>query len=334
VADAREKMSRLLGVGDASRILFTLNCTEALNLAVKGILKSGDHVITTSMEHNSVMRPLSAMREERSVTITRVEASSQGIIDPADLQKAIRPETALIVITHASNVVGAIQPVEECARTARQHGIPILADAAQTVGCLPIDLSTLPVDMLAFSGHKGLMGPQGVGGLYLRNGIELAALKHGGTGSASTEETQPEFLPDKYESGTPNTPGLAGLAAALDFIMSETVETIRTHVQRIGNIILDGLCANKKVRVHAPPDMEHNVGVFSFVVEEQDPAEVALELEKSFGVLTRVGLQCSPSAHKTIGTFPEGTIRTSIGYFTSEEDSRYFLRSLRQICYE
>ena len=252
VEGAREKTARLLGVADASRVIFTLNCTEALNLAIKGILRQGDHVVVSSLEHNSVMRPLAVMTEERGVEVTRMRVNAKGITDPGELRKCIRSRTKLIVMNHASNVTGAIQPVEDCGRIAGEHGIPFLVDTAQTAGCLPIDIGRLAVDMLAFSGHKGLLGPQGVGGLYIRKGIELVPLKQGGTGSASTEEKQPGILPDRYESGTPNTPGLAGLSAALDFLEAVTVEKVRGHICRTGKAILEGLEAMDRILVYGP----------------------------------------------------------------------------------
>jgi len=334
VADARERTAGILGVDDSSQVVFTLNCTEALNLAIKGILKQGDHVITTSLEHNSVMRPLSAMMEERDITVTRVGSNAEGITDPDDLKKCLRPDTALIVMSHASNVTGAIQPIAECCRIAREHGVLLLVDAAQTLGSVPIDLSSIPVDLLAFSGHKCLMGPQGVGGLYIRKGVFPIPLKHGGTGSASSAELQPDILPDKYESGTPNTPGLPGLSAALDFLASERIENIRSSVCQVGKIVIDGLKTIKKAVVYGPSDMRDNVGIFSFKVEGRDPAETALELEDRFDILTRVGLHCSPSAHRTIGTFPEGTVRASIGCFTTAGEVEYFLKSLDELCCE
>lgn len=332
VADAREKLARLLGVHDSSRVIFTLNCTEALNLALKGILKQGDHVVATSMEHNSVMRPLSAMVTERNVTVTRAKANREGVTSAEEVEKCMRPDTALLVMTHASNVTGAIQPIEECGRMARERGIPFLVDAAQTAGCLPIDLRHMPIDMLAFSAHKGLMGPQGVGGLFLHESVALTPLKQGGTGSSSSRETQPETLPDKYESGTPNTPGIAGLSAALDFITAETVAGIRSHICEVGKAMLDGLRAMEQVTFYGPPSMEGNAGVFSFNVSRRDPAEIASELERHCGILTRVGLHCAPSAHRTIGTFPQGTVRASIGFHTTKEEAVYFLQSLEDIC--
>lgn len=333
VAEARDRTARLFSVPDCSRIAFGLNCTEALNLAIQGIVKPGDHVVTTGLEHNSVMRPLSAMSTESGVTVTKVAVDGEGSTDAADVARAIRPNTALVAMTHASNVSGTIQPIEACGRVARQHRVPLLVDAAQTAGCVPIDLSRLPVDLLAFSGHKGLMGPQGVGGLYIREGIELAPLKHGGTGSASSEEVQPAMLPDRYESGTPNTPGLAGLAAALDVLSSATVERVRARICEVGQLVLSGLAAIDGIILHGPRDMARNVGIFSFTVRDRDPADVAARLESEYGIMTRVGLQCAPSAHKALGTFPEGTVRASIGYHTTREEAGYFVRSLAELCH-
>ncbi len=331
VSDARDRIAELFGIADPARVAFTLNCTEALNLAIRGVVGDGAHVVTTSMEHNSVMRPLNALRTERAIAITRVQADGKGIIDPDDMARAIRRETGLIVMTHASNVCGAIQPVEACTRIAREHGIPILVDAAQSAGYLPIDLDETPIDLLAFSGHKGLTGPQGTGGLHIREGLDVRPLKYGGTGSSSSKETQPDFLPDKYESGTPNTPGLAGLGAAVEIVQATGVESIREKMMQTGQAIVDGIAALDGVRMYGPRDMRHNVGVFSFRIDGKDPADVAASLENRYGVLTRIGLQCAPSAHKTLGTFPDGTVRASIGYFTTEEETAVFLKALEDI---
>ncbi len=333
VTGAREKLANLLGAGDASRIVFTLNCTEALNLAIKGIVKPNSHVVVSSMEHNSVMRPLSAMAQERGVKVSRAKADSGGVTDPDDLRRCIGPETGLVVMTHASNVTGAIQPIKECGRIAREHDVPFLVDAAQTAGCLPIDLGRLPVDMLAISGHKGLLGPQGVGALYIREGMDPVPLKQGGTGSASNEEVQPEMLPDRYESGTPNTPGLAGLSAALDFLAQETVTRIRASACNLGEAMLRGLEGMDGIVLFGPRDMALNIGIFSFTVKGRDAAVVAGDLERSYGIMTRIGLHCAPSAHRMISTYPKGTIRASIGHYTTEEEVDYFLRSLKEICH-
>ncbi|MHC4713010.1 MAG: aminotransferase class V-fold PLP-dependent enzyme [Planctomycetota bacterium] len=329
---ARERLAALLGVTDASRIVFGLNCTEALNLAIKGVLEPGNHVVTTSVEHNSVMRPLSALAREWGITISKAKADASGLTDPADLEGRLRPDTALIVMTHASNVTGTIQPIEECGRIAAERGIPFLVDAAQTAGCVPIDLSRLPVDMMAISGHKGLLGPQGVGALYIREGIRPRPLKQGGTGSASGDEVQPEILPDMYESGTPNTPGIAGLSAALDFLAHKTIAAVRAGIRELGEMLLKGLTGMAEVELFGPGEISRNVGVFSFRLKGRDPAAAAGELEKRYGIMTRVGLHCTPSAHRAIGTYPEGTIRASIGCFTTSEEIVHFLVSLEEIC--
>ncbi|MFC1462413.1 aminotransferase class V-fold PLP-dependent enzyme [Verrucomicrobiota bacterium] len=331
VAGAREKMAQLFGIADSSRIVFTLNCTEALNTAIKGLLRNGDHVVTTGVEHNSVMRPLSAMMRERGVRVTKTPADAAGLTDSDEIRKAITPRTALVVMTHASNVTGAIQPIEESCTIARECGIPLLVDAAQSAGCLPMDLRRIPIDLLAFSGHKGLMGPQGVGGLYVREGLEITPLKQGGTGSASQKETQPEIMPDRYESGTPNTPGLAGLSAALGFLISQTVKNVRRNLCGVGTQLLEGLLAIDGVTVHGPDEMEKNVGIFSFRLAGHDPGEVARILETRYGIMTRVGLQCAPSAHRSIGTFPEGTVRASISCFTVEEEVQCLVRAVEEI---
>ncbi len=329
VADAREKLASLFNVHDSAHVVFTLNCTEALNLALKGTLKAGDHVVTTSVEHNAVMRPLTALTADLGITVTKARANSDSMTDPASVEESIRSNTALIVMTHASNVTGAIQPIAECASIAHAHGIPMLVDTAQSAGCLPIDMQGLGVDMLAFSGHKGLLGPQGVGGLALGPGQLPTPLKQGGTGSDSREEKQPTILPDKYESGTPNSPGIAGLSAALDFLAEQTIPAVRHKMLTTGRLMIDGMNDVKGLTLHGPDTMEENVGVFSFTVAGHDAGTLAHKLEDKHGIMTRVGLQCAPAAHKTIGTYPDGTIRASIGYFTTEQDVAYFLESLR-----
>ncbi len=334
ITDTRERLAALFGISDSSKIVFTLNCTEALNLAIKGLLQEGDHVISTPLEHNSVMRPLNALVSERNITLSAACADASGITDPDSIRKLIRPETRLIVMTHASNVCGAIQPVEECGRIAREHNIPLLVDAAQTAGHLPIDLERMNIDMLAFSGHKGLMGPQGVGALCMNKQLNLCPLKQGGTGSRSSEEVQPEFLPDRFESGTPNTPGIAGLGAALEFILKTGVDSIQKKITQTSQWFLQGLESVDGLTVYGPDDMARNIGVFAFRIKDMDPATAAMELEERFSITTRAGLQCAPSAHRLIGTFPDGTVRASIGYFTTREEIEYTVKSLQQLCRE
>jgi len=331
VESAREEVSGLLGVSDSSRLVLTSGCTESLNIAILGMLKHGDHVIVSGLEHNSVMRPLTALAHRRSVGTTRLPVTSAGTTDPTCVETSILPTTAMIISTHASNVTGAIQPIAEIGGIARTHDIPFLLDAAQTVGHVPVDLGSLPVDMCAFSGHKGLMGPQGTGALYIRKGIYPAPLMYGGTGSASTEETQPPVLPDMYESGTPNTPGIAGLLAAAKFLRKTTIAAIHAHLESIGVAFIAGLKEIGEVTLYGPGTMLLNSGVFSFTVANRDPGELAEKLERKHGIMTRVGLHCAPSAHKSIGTFPAGTVRASIGYYTTKNDVEVFLRALKEV---
>jgi cysteine desulfurase family protein len=330
VFDAREAIAELLGVGDPRRIAFTANATGALNLALKGCLRPGDHVITTSMEHNSVIRPLRSL-EEQGVEVSVVPANHDGTLDPGLIEPAFRPNSKLLVVAHASNVVGVVQPLEPLAELAHRHGCLLLVDAAQSLGAWP--LSVDGIDMLAFTGHKALFGPQGTGGLYLGKGIEdiLSPLIEGGTGSRSSQQHQPEFLPDKYEGGTPNTPGLAGLAAGVRFILNEGITTIREHEEALTRQLLDGLREIPGVTVYGPAQASQQVAVVSFTIESLSPAIIGQTLDEEYGVLCRVGLQCAPLAHQTIGTYPAGTVRLSPGYFTTPQDISFTLDAVQRI---
>jgi cysteine desulfurase family protein len=330
---AREAVAKLLGASDPMRIVFTASATEALNLALKGLLRPGDHVVTTSMEHNSVIRPLRTL-EARGVTFDAVAASPTGSISIDDLEAAIGPETRLVVISHASNVTGAIAPLTEIAEACRRRRVKLLVDAAQTAGVYPIDVEALSVDLLAFAGHKGLFGPPGTGGLYLGLGVSLEPLIHGGTGSASDDELQPTFLPDRYESGTLNTVGLAGLAAGAEFVLEEGITSIREKEEALANRIRHGLGLIRGVKVYGPPETEPAAGVVSFSVTNGDPGDVAFVLDRAYGIAVRAGLHCAPRAHRTIGTFPQGTIRVSPGYFNEEDDVSKFLAAISEIASE
>jgi len=332
IYETRESLAQLFGTDDPMHIIFTSNATEALNLALRGILHPGDHVITSSMEHNSVMRPLRAM-ERKGVEITVVNCSPEGFLDSQDIERAIKPNTKLITLNHASNVVGTILPVAEVGQIARHHDVLFMVDAAQTVGCYPIDVETMNIDLLAFSGHKGLYGPQGVGGLYLRKGMEqrIEPLTYGGTGSHSEYEYQPDFLPDKYESGTPNTVGLAGLGAGVRFVLSQGVSSMQRKEETLTQLLLQGLKAIPRVTVYGDSDTRRQVAVVSFNISGLTPSEVAMQLEEGYQIMCRAGLHCSPAAHKTMGTFPQGTIRLSPGHFTSPEDIEITLEAVQEI---
>ncbi len=333
VLEARERLARLFNLGDSSRIILTVNCTEALNLAIKGLLRPGDHAVTSSVEHNSVMRPLRRLEAEGTIELTVVPCSSVGWLDPDDLRKHLKANTRLVVVTHASNVVGTIQPVEEIGSLTRARGIRFLVDGAQSAGALPIDLDVLGVDLLAFSGHKGRLGPQGTGGLVLGEGVELVPLKEGGTGSRSQHQTQPTHLPDRYESGTLNGPGIAGLAAGLTYVEDRGVEAIEKRLKELTSLVLDELDQTPGVTIYGPRDAEQQTAVVSFTLAGADAGELAAILDRRFSIMVRSGLHCSPAAHRTIGTFrrTRGTVRVSLGPFNTAEEVHYFGRCLREI---
>jgi len=315
------------------QIVFTLNATESINLALQGILQHGDHVITSSMEHNAVMRPLRVL-ESQGVEITVVRCSQQGFLDPTDVKKAVKKNTKMIVLNHASNVTGSIQPVEEVGRITREHKLIFLLDSAQTAGACEIDVQRMNIDLLAFSGHKSLYGPVGIGGLYIRKGIDLKPLKYGGTGSLSDEEYQPDFMPDRYESGTLNLVGIAGLGAGVEFVTQKGVVNIRKCECDLTQKLINGLLSIPDVSVYGGLDAKRQVGVVSFNIRGFSPSEISFYLEEKFDILCRASLHCAPSAQKTIGTFPEGTIRFSLGIFTTENDVDTAVNAVRKIAYK
>ena len=328
--DTREELAALFCIKNALRIVFTLNITEALNLVLHGLLKPGDHVITSSMEHNSVARPLRDL-ENRGVEVTVITCSTEGLLEPPEIKKAIKKNTRLVIVTHATNVVGTITPLKEIGRITREAGILFAVDAAQTAGSYPLNVKDMNIDFLAFTGHKSLLGPQGTGGLYIAKGLELAPLKFGGTGSRSELDLQPEFLPDRYESGTPNTIGLAGLGASVKFVRETGVENIYRHEQALTGRLLKGLAGIKNLLVYGTGQASLQMPVISLNIEGKDPAEVGLLLDEKYGILTRIGLHCAPWAHRTINTFPGGTVRLSPGYFNTEADIDCTVRALAEI---
>jgi cysteine desulfurase family protein len=322
VYEARETLTRLFGVADPLRIVFTKNATEALNIAMLGLLAPGDHVVTTGMEHNSVMRPLRFLAF-RGVELSVAACSPRGELDPDDIRTALRPNTRLVVLTHASNVTGTILPVEAVAAIARERNVLTCVDAAQTAGVLPIDAERMGIDLLAFTGHKSLFGPQGTGGLYIRKGLEtrIAPLMRGGTGSRSEFEEQPDFMPDKYECGTPNAIGLAGLGAGAAFVLSQGADQIRATEEILARRFWDHLEGlGEPVTVYGPREMRNRISLVSFNVRGISPSDAALFFDEKFGILCRPGLHCAPAAHRTIGSFPQGTIRFSFGFFNTEAD--------------
>jgi len=322
VYEAREAVADLFNAPDPLRIVFGLNVTEAMNLALRGYLRPGDHVVASSMEHNAVMRPLRQLERE-GIELTILPCSPAGFLDPAAIEPVIRPNTAMIVLNHASNVVGSLLPIAEAGRIARDHDVLLAVDTAQTAGAYPIDVATDGIDLLGFTGHKGLYGPMGSGGLIVGERVDvkrLAPLKRGGTGSNSEREEQPGFLPDKYESGTANVVGLAGLAAGVRFVLANGVETIRAHEVTLTRRLIAGLQSIPNVTVYGGLDAELQTATVSFNVAGRLPSDVGLRLDEEFEILCRVGLHCAPAAHKTIGTFPTGAVRFGLSYFNTAEE--------------
>jgi len=334
ITRARAAIARLIGAESPRQVAFAFNGTDALNIAIHGILRPGGHVIATDAEHNSVIRPLHMHAERHGVEVTFVPCDARGIIDPADVRAAIRPDTQLIVLTHASNVTGALQPAAEVGAIAREHEIPLLLDAAQTLGDVPIQVESLHVDLLAAPGHKGLLGPLGTGILYVRPGLEerVLPLRQGGTGTRSEEEFQPSAMPQRYESGNHNVPGLVGLEASLAWLAERGVDWVRQHQHELVTALLAGLRENRNVTLYGPESAEQRVGVVSLNVAGYDPQELAGGLDAAYRIQTRAGLHCAPRMHRSLGTLESGgTLRVSVGPFNTAEDIEAFLAALREL---
>ncbi|NJC86994.1 MAG: aminotransferase class V-fold PLP-dependent enzyme [Desulfuromonas sp.] len=330
VLAARSAAARLVGMPDPARIVFVANATEALNLALFGALSSGDRVVTTSMEHNAVVRPLRALAD-RGVEVIKVSAGPDGFVAPADIKAACAPRTRMVVMTHCSNVTGTVQAIEEIGPWCRSRGILFLVDAAQSAGLFPIDVVDMGIDLLAVPGHKAIMGPPGTGFLCVGEGVQLAPLLYGGTGTRSISDEQPEELPERLESGTLNVAGLAGLHAALEFLHEIGLNRFRAHERDLLRQLLDGLRRMASVRLFGPADPLQHGGALSFTLEGLDPAAVGFRLDNEFDIGVRVGLHCAPEAHRTIGTFPEGTIRVSPGWFNTPDDIDRFLAAVQTL---
>ncbi|MBU0575985.1 MAG: aminotransferase class V-fold PLP-dependent enzyme, partial [Proteobacteria bacterium] len=333
IYDTREEIARFFGISDPLRVIFTGNATHAINLALRGILKPGDHVVTSSMEHNAVMRPLRRL-EKLGIRLSIVPCASDGSIEVRDLEKAMNSTTRLVVMTHASNVVGTLLPITEIASIAHQSGALLLVDAAQTAGAFPIDVRAVGINLLVFTGHKELQGPPGIGGLIIDDNVDISQIEPlicGGTGSRSDSEEQPDDLPDKFESGTANLAGIAGLGAGLKWITDKGVDEIRDHMKKLSQALIDGLSTLPKVRIYGTLDPERSVAIISFTVAGKHVSDIGLRLDEEYGVLSRVGLHCAPAAHKTIGSFPEGTVRLAPGVFTTMSDIQEAIQAISKV---
>lgn len=329
--DSRETIAEFFHVDDSRKVIFTRNVTESLNLAIHGMVRQGDHVVTTSMEHNSVMRPLRDLEARGIIQLTVVPSSPEGLADIPGIARVVQSENPrLLIVNHASNVTGTLVDLERI--TDIKGSAFLLVDAAQTAGSLPIRLDSLDVDLFAFTGHKALQGPQGTGGLILKTGEEpLHPLIQGGTGSNSEFEQQPDFLPDMLEGGTPNGCGFAGLAAGIRVVEEQGVAAIREHEKALTGKLLEGLLAMDRLHVFGPGDPNEQTAVVSILVDGMSPSEVGFQLDREFGICVRTGLHCAPAAHRTIETFPQGTVRISMGMTNTMDDVEAAVKALQWI---
>ena len=329
VFETRQLLSKLFNTGNPMNIIFTFNCTESLNLGIKGVLKAGDHVITTSMEHNSVLRPIKNL-ENIGVESTIINGNSQGLVDPLDIENAIRPNTKLIATTHISNLVGSIMPIEEIGAIAKKHGIYYLVDGAQSAGVYNIDVKKMNIDILAFPGHKGLLGPQGTGGLYINDSLDIDSIFQGGTGSESSSMIQPDTWPDKFESGTVNAPGVIGLGTGIKYIMEKGMENIRHHEEELTQHFIEEVKRIEGIKLYGP--LTNSQGpVVSLNVRDIDSSEISYILDNEYNIAVRPGLHCAPLGHRTIGTTNQGTVRFSFGIFNTHEEIEIGVKALRDI---
>jgi cysteine desulfurase family protein len=328
--ETRQTLARLFNVEECLDIAFTANVTESLNIGLKGVLRPGDHVITTSMEHNAVARPLFTLRQQ-GVEWTQVTCAADGTLDPDDVRHAIKSNTRMICTLHASNLTGTIMPIREIGNIARSAGVIYMLDSAQSAGVIPIDVDADNIDILAFTGHKGLFGPQGIGGIYINPVLKIKPMKEGGTGSLSEYLEQPDFMPDILESGTLNTPGIAGLSAGIAFINEQGMNKIYQHEQKLLAQLIDGLQQMKEIKLYGPADPKRQTAVLSFNIKGMDCGELSSRLDYEFGITTRSGMHCAPLAHQTLGSFESGSCRLSPGYFNTSEDINKTLVAIEKL---
>lgn len=333
IYDTRELICKIFNVKNPMNIILTFNATESLNIGIKGILKPGDHVITTSMEHNSVLRPIKYL-EKFGIESTIIEADEKGRINVLDIEKSIKSNTKLIVNTHVSNLTGTIMPIEDIGRVARNNGIIYMVDAAQSAGVYDIDIEKMNIGILAFPGHKGLLGPQGTGGLYIREDLKLEGFMQGGTGSASHSLIQPDIFPDKFESGTANAPGIVGLGAGIKYILDRGINSIREYEERLTEHFIEEAKKIDGIKLYGPLNIREQGGVVSLNIKDADSSEVSYILDQEYDIAVRPGLHCAPLAHKTIGTLEQGAVRFSFGIFNSHEEIELSIKALRDIAKE
>ena len=335
VFETRELLANMFGASDCKNVVFTKNITESLNFIIKGFLKPGDHVLVSSMEHNAVMRPLVQL-EKDGISFSRIPCLETGELCIDSIPSLIRPNTKAIIMTHASNICGTIMPIKEVGALCKKYSLAFIVDSAQTAGIIPIDMADMNISALAFTGHKGLLGPQGIGGFILSEDMTyiIEPLIAGGTGSISHTENVPDFMPDKFEAGTLNLPGIAGLYASLCFIKEKTTEALLEHELLLTKEFIKGIEPLEKkgfIKIIGKKDFTNRTGIVSIKVQTLDPAEVAYALDSKYNIMTRVGLHCAPNAHKTLGTYPEGTVRFSFGFDNDLSDVKASLKALEEI---
>ncbi|MDT3425230.1 cysteine desulfurase family protein [Paenibacillus forsythiae] len=328
---ARMALAELFAVTNAQDIAFTHNTTMSLNTAIQGTLRPGDHVISTMTEHNSVRRPLEYLRRTKGIEVDYLQVDLEGQIDLQELNKAFKPNTRMVICSHSSNLLGSILPIGEIGDIAKSNGAVFLVDAAQSAGVLDIDVGKMNIDLLAFPGHKGLLGPQGTGGLYISPKLDLEPLMHGGTGSQSEYSEQPNVRPDKYEAGTQNTVGIAGLLAGVQKVQSLGTENIRKHEWKLVQSLMEGMRDISGLRFLGPAVGAPRTGVLSFVIEGQESAGIAHRLDREYGIAVRAGMHCTPLAHKAAGTLQSGAVRVSVGVDTTEQDVGIMLQAMKEL---
>ncbi len=332
VYETRQLLCKLFHGVNARNVAFTKNVTEALNVLLKGFLRPGDHVLVSAMEHNAVMRPLTQLAAQ-GVRFSRIPCRADGTLLLEAMEELVEENTRLVVMTHASNVCGTLLPLREVGEFCRAHGLRFFVDSAQTAGVLPLDMQALHIDALAFTGHKGLLGPQGIGGFILTPELveQLEPLLSGGTGSISHTEEVPPFMPDRFEAGTQNLPGILGLRASLQWLQKTGMARIHAHEQRLTAQFLEGVRSIPDIQLFGLPDAEGRTGVVSLRLGATDPAQLAYALDTTYGIMTRVGLHCAPNAHRTLGSFPTGTVRFSFGWFNTEAEVAQAVQALREL---
>ena len=331
VYECRKLIGKLFNFDNPKKVVFTSNVTDSLNIAMRGILKENDHVITSSLEHNAVWRCLKTLERDINIKIDTVECSKDGITNPQDIKKYIKKDTALIVFTQASNVLGTIQPIREIGAIARDHNIPFLVDSAQSAGAMKIDVKEDNIDILAFTGHKSLLGPMGTGGLIINTDIDIKPLKAGGTGGDSAYEYQPDYYPNHLETGTSNVSGIAGLREAIKFLNKEGIENIHNKEKELTKYALEKLETVKDIEIYGPKDCEKMLSVISFNIKDKRPEDVGSILDQKYDIMLRAGLHCAPTAHSVIGTKERGTLRIGLGYFNEKEDIDKLVEALNNL---